>query len=219
MYKITINHDNGDKQGAKCLKRKSNHCFTFLSTNSKHHFLLPHIMVRTFSPQYLLIRSEERMSVTTLICGVICFICDVTSHFPPPETARFRDYGVTNWHNRQLGVRQGLLVLQAQFFISWQLWNKKTPRAEICNGVPLQPNDASLLNRCRWTIVGFRTACLGHRQNRLLSWNWKPNSLRGSWVYMGGISIKGNDIYSLKELLRYGWKRGSLISIKRLTMT
>ena len=66
------------------------------STNSKHHFLLPHIMVRTFSPQYLLIRSEERMSVTTLVCGVICFICDVTSHFPPPETARFRDYGVTN---------------------------------------------------------------------------------------------------------------------------
>ena len=124
-----------------------------------------------------------------------------------------------NWHNRQLGVRQGLLVLQAQLFISWQLWNKKTPRAEICNGVQLQPNDASLLNRCRWTIVGFRTACLGHRQNRLLSWNWKPNSLRGSWVHMGGISIKGNDICSLKELLRYGWKRGSLISIKRLTMT
>ena len=57
----------------------------------------PQIANTTFCyPQYLLIRSEERMSVTTLICGVICFICDVTSHFPPPETARFRDYGVTN---------------------------------------------------------------------------------------------------------------------------
>ena len=83
MYKITINHDYGDKQGAKCLKRKSNHCFTFLSTNSKHHFLLPHIMVRTFSPQYLLIRSEERMSVTTLVWRYLFYLrCHVTFSSP-----------------------------------------------------------------------------------------------------------------------------------------
>ena len=63
----------------------------------------------------------------------------------------------------------------------------------MCNGVPLQPNNASLPSRYRCTIFSFRRACLGQGQNRLLSRDWKPNSLRGAGVYMGGITIKGNE--------------------------